>query len=69
MRVDIERHDAIKRRLRAKRITFTKIAEELGITSVAITRVCGGHGRSERVEYASADKLGTTPQELWPDRY
>ncbi|WP_210306205.1 helix-turn-helix domain-containing protein [Brucella daejeonensis] len=55
--------------MRAKRITFTKIAEELGITGVAITRVCQEHGRSERVEYAIADKLCTTPQELWPNRY
>lgn len=69
MYVDIERHDGIKRRLRAKGITFTQIAEELGITSVAITRVCQGHGRSERVECAIARKLGTAPHELWPDRY
>ncbi|MCX8281520.1 helix-turn-helix domain-containing protein [Phyllobacterium sp. 0TCS1.6C] len=69
MRVDIERHDSIKRRLRAEKITFVKIAEELGITQVAVTRVCQGRAKSERVQQAIAAKLGVRASSLWPDRY
>jgi Ner family transcriptional regulator len=69
MQVDIERHDAIKRQLRARRVTFVRIAKELGITQVAVTRVCQGHIRSTRVEQAIASKLEVPPGSLWPDRY
>lgn len=69
MLLDIERHDAIKRQLRARRVTFVDIAKELGITQVAVTRVCQGHARSIRIERAIADKLEVPPRNLWPDRY
>ncbi len=69
MQIDIERHDAIKRQLRARRVTFVGIAKELGITQVAVTRVCQGHARSIRVEQAIAEKLEVQPGSLWPDRY
>lgn len=69
MEVDIERHDAIKRRLRARKITFVKIAQDLGISQPAVTRVCQGYARSIRVEEAIASGLNVTPKSLWPDRY
>ncbi|MBN7806461.1 helix-turn-helix domain-containing protein [Agrobacterium rosae] len=69
MQVDIERHDAIKRQLRARHVIFVGIAKELGITQVAVTRVCQGHARSNRVEEAIAHKLDVTAASLWPDRY
>lgn len=66
---DIERHDGIKRRLRAKHITFVQIAKELGVSGVTVTCVSQGRSRSDRIQQAIADKLGVEPASLWPDRY
>lgn len=69
VKVDIENHDSIKRRLRARKITFQKIAKDLGITQPAVTRVCQGHARSVRVEVAIANALEVPVATLWPGRY
>ncbi|EKF42409.1 helix-turn-helix domain-containing protein [Nitratireductor rhodophyticola] len=69
MHVDIERHDWIKRQLRRRKITFAKIAEELGVSCVSVTMVCQGHRSSQRVQQAIADKLGVEPCHLWPGKY
>lgn len=66
--VDIENHDAIKRRLRARKITFVKIAKDLGITQPAVTRVCQGYARSIRVESYIAAALDVSISSLWPGR-
>lgn len=69
MHLDFERHDEIKRRLRAKRVTFLSIAQELGISREYVTMVCQGHRNSHRIQQAIADKLGVTPESLWPEKY
>ncbi|AIN83999.1 MULTISPECIES: helix-turn-helix domain-containing protein [Brucella] len=69
LNVDFERHDLIKRRLRARGITFVEIANELGVSTVAVSRVCQGRARSARVQTAIAQKLGVEPSSLWPERY
>ena len=45
------------------------IARTLGISQSSVTVVSQGYRRSHRVQHAIADQLGTTPQELFPDRY
>lgn len=69
MRIDIERHDAIKRRLRSCGVNFRDIAFELGYQPSFITLVSQGRRQSARVEAAIAARLSTTPDKLWPDRY
>ncbi|RJE81098.1 DNA-binding protein [Paracoccus sp. JM45] len=69
MRLDIERHDEVKRKLRVLRVTFVDIAAELGCRSSFVTMVSQGHRRSERIEKAIADHLKLNPREIWPDRY
>ncbi|WCR14008.1 helix-turn-helix domain-containing protein [Paracoccus seriniphilus] len=69
MQLDIERHDHVKRRLRALRVTFVDIAAELGCRPSLVTMVSQGHRRSERIEQAIAGHLKLSPSEIWPDRY
>ncbi|MGH6763971.1 MAG: helix-turn-helix domain-containing protein [Phyllobacterium sp.] len=69
MCVDIEQHDAIKRRLRARRITFVSIAQELGVSPVTVTRVSQGYRKSDRIQRSIAEKLGVSPEVLWPGKY
>lgn len=69
MCVDFERHDEIKRRLRARRVTFLSIATELGVSREYVTMVCQGNRKSHRIQQAIASKLGVNPQTLWPEKY
>lgn len=69
MSIDFEKHDGIKRALRARKITFVQIARDLGVTSGAVSRVCQGRTRSHRIQKEIAGKLGTDPSSLWPERY
>ena len=48
---------------------MAKIARSLGISQSSVTVVSQGYRRSHRVQREIADQLGTTPQELFPDRY
>jgi len=45
------------------------IARELGIQPTTVTAVSQGKRRSRRIEQVIAQKLGSTPQSLWPTRY
>ena len=67
--VDIELHDAIKRRLRARNVTLSNIAAEAGCGLSLVTMVSQGHRRNPTVEGLIADKLGERPETLWPSRY
>ncbi|THK34057.1 DNA-binding protein [Ensifer sp. MPMI2T] len=69
MSVDIARHDEIKRLLRARRVTFLTIATEVGVSREYVTMVCQGHRSSHRIQQAIANKLGVTPESLWPQKY
>lgn len=69
MKVDLESHEILKCRLRLAGSSMAKIARTLGISQSSVTVVSQGYRRSHRVQREIADQLGTTPQQLFPDRY
>lgn len=69
MSVDLQRHEDVKLRLREKGSSLTRIARETGVLQSTVTVVSQGYRRSRRIEFEIAKALGTTPQELFPDRY
>lgn len=69
MSVDLKRHDFVKYQLKSKGSSLSTIANTLGVLSSSVTVVSQGYRRSSRVEAAIANALGTTPEELYPERY
>lgn len=69
MVIDLEMHDAIKRRLKEKMITLSSIAEEAGCGLSMVSMVSQGHRSSKVIEGIIASKLGEKPERLWPARY
>lgn len=63
-----ERQNRVKAALRKRGTSFAQIARELNVSAPAISLTCSGH-RSERIEAAIASAIGTTPKDIWPDRY
>lgn len=69
MQVDLEQHDAVKRQLRAKGVTFADISVEIGCRPSLVTMVSQGRRRSREIENAIARRIGVSPEMLWPSRY
>lgn len=69
MDIDIEKHDAVKRALRAKGIKLVDIAAKLGCPPSLVTMVSQGRRRSESIERAIAEQLDRQARDIWPDRY
>lgn len=67
--VDEKQHQRIRAALSLKGITLSSIAKELNVAPATITVVSKGYRRSQRIERAIADALGSTPAQIWPDRY
>lgn len=62
-------HEMIRARLRLAGTSFSDIARELGKTPASVSLVSQGLRRSQRIQRAIAEKLNTTPNKIWPDRY
>lgn len=69
MKLDLERHEYLKFRVRQNKSSYAQIARELGIAAGTVTAVSQGYKRSKRVEQAIATCLQTTAQEIFPERY
>ncbi|PAU98836.1 helix-turn-helix domain-containing protein [Paracoccus salipaludis] len=69
MKVDLQNHERLKCRLRLAGSSMAGVARALGISQSSVTVVSQGYRRSHRVQSEIAGQLGTTPQELFPDRY
>lgn len=69
MNVDIQAHEKIKFELRSIGQSLAKIARNLELSQSTVTQVSQGRHRSRRVETSIAAALGTTPEQLFPDRY
>ncbi|QAX28400.1 helix-turn-helix domain-containing protein [Leisingera sp. NJS204] len=69
MKIDLENHELLKFRLRMAGSSMAEIARHLGINQSSVTVVSQGYRRSHRVQAEIARQLGTTPQELFPERY
>ena len=64
-----EQHERLKAELRIRGTSLAKISRDLGISGTSMSLVGLGKHRSKRVERAIAEALGTTPEQLYPDRY
>lgn len=62
-------HEFLKAKLRRAGTNFSAVARELGITPASVSLVSQGLRRSRPVQQALAEKLGTTPEQIWPERY
>lgn len=69
MSVDLQHHELLKFKLRSVGSSLTDISNRLGVSQSTVTVVCQGYRRSHRIQTAIAERLGTTPQRLFPDRY
>lgn len=66
MTIDIETHDAIKRRLRRKGVMLSDIASESSCSASFVTMVCQGRRSNQKVEQAISRHLGECIYALWP---
>lgn len=69
MEPERELHERIKMRLRLAGSSLSCVARELGVKATTVTSVSSGQRRSRRIEAKIAEKLSTTADQLWPDRY
>lgn len=67
--IDHDRHKKIRQQLRAVGSSFSKVARELQLSPVTVVTASLGRCTSRRVEEAIAQKLATTPEELWPEHH
>lgn len=59
-------HNRIAARLRARGITLSALADELGVTQSTVSLVVAGKAKSYRIQTAIAERLNSTMAELWP---
>lgn len=64
-----ERHERLKAELRIRGTSLAKIGRNLGISGTSMSLVGLGKHRSRRIEQAIVDALGTTPDQIYPERY
>ena len=70
LNIDRERHLEIKYQLGLRSVTFSDLAQRLGLKAVSsVSQVSLGRQRSQRVEKLIAETLETSVQELFPERY
>ncbi len=62
-------HEMLRARLRLAGSSFSAVAREMGISPASVSLVSQGRRRSKPVQQALAEKLGTTPEKIWPERY
>ncbi len=64
-----ENHERLKAELRIRGTSLAQIGRDLGISGTSMSLGGLGKHRSKRIERAIAEALGTTPEELYPERY
>ena len=69
MTIDLTRHADIRKRLGAVGLSISALAKTVGVAPETITIVSQGYRRSRRLEKELAFALGTTPEQLFPERY
>lgn len=63
------RHYQIRQRLLDTGYTIQSLADEIGVSRPTVSMVSSGLRTAHRVQEHIAQKLGTTPEELFPERY
>ncbi len=67
--VDLAKHEQIKCDLRLKGSSLAMLSQDIGRSISSVSTVSQGYRRSDYIQKAIAEKLGTTPEALWPERY
>lgn len=62
-------HERLKTELRRRGTSLSRVAAQIGVLPGSVTAVSQGIRRSKRIEEELASALGTTPEQLFPDRY
>ncbi|MGZ3215098.1 helix-turn-helix domain-containing protein [Paracoccus sp. T5] len=62
-------HERLKMELRLRGKSIAFIARELNVLRSTVTLVSQGLRRSTKIENALAEAVGTTADQLFPDRY
>lgn len=68
-KLSLDAHERLKAELRIRGSSLAQISRDLGVSDSALSLVGKGYHRSRRIEKALADAVGSTPEELFPDRY
>lgn len=69
MHLDKTAHTSIKMQLHDVGSSFSQIARELSLSPTTVITASQGKCTSIRVLRAIAQKLNSTPEQLWPERY
>ncbi|WP_419555506.1 helix-turn-helix domain-containing protein [Pseudaestuariivita rosea] len=59
----------LKRDLHKAGISLRSISRDVGVSHTAVTDVARGARRSRRIKLIIAERLGTVPSSIWPERY
>ncbi len=67
--VDLELHDAVRRRLKARNVRLIDVAVATGRQPSLVTLVSQGYRRDPVIEAEISKRLDETPESLWPARF
>lgn len=59
----------IQYELKKRHITQKQIADELGVSPMAVSKEIAGHNISERIRHAISRSIGKSPQDVFPGYY
>lgn len=69
MQKEVALRENLKYRLRLLGHSFSSIANDLKVSTGAVSNCCSGATKSKRIQSAIAAKLGEDPATIWPSRY
>ena len=69
MQKEVALRENLKYRLRLLGHSFSSIADDLKVSTGAVSNCCSGVTKSKRIQLAIAIKLGEDPATIWPSRY
>lgn len=61
----VARREYIKYALRLRGISLADLGRELKVSRPTLSQVCAGTRSSERLRAAIAERLSSTPEQLW----
>ncbi|MGJ8686391.1 MAG: helix-turn-helix domain-containing protein [Spongiibacteraceae bacterium] len=65
----MDSYEKLKLSLKDAGVSLRSIARDTDVSHTAVTDVAKGARRSRRIEAFIAERLKTTPSQLWPERY
>lgn len=68
IQIDREKHAKIRYLLALAGLSFSDVAEILGVSPSTVSAVSIGRSRSRRIEMELSKRTGVPESELWPER-